>query len=684
MATTANGVRYPEDSDPYVLTDDGTGLSDLARLAYTAGQKALDAAAEAAQAAWERRWDPQQLALAADLNTVTEPGEYIVRSLSTTNRPPTEAFGSLKVHHFGGGDTDERLFQTYIAGWPVPELWVRRSMNSGSTWDEWVRIDAGRWDAATLAADADLNAVTAQGRYIVRNLNISNRPPAEVFGSLDVQPFGSGTLLQTFTAGFATPEVWVRRYDGTTWGQWGKIGQPWYRTAVTAGQDLNDFTSDGYYGVNPSATITNRPIYDSNAAILEVFRHGTGLLQRYTSIRATGQTVWVRRGNAGTPNVWFDWTQVNTGGGGGGGGDAAALPRRELLQQGLRARKGGTIGTGGRGVVSLRFDDAAGDFARDVLPLLEERALPFTRVTTTDRVGNTAGGEDDTWPNIQDYCIRAGGEVWNHGKTHGSADTPAQIDAEVSGALATLRTNLPRLPIDCWSPPGGQTTGWDGYMPAETIEQLTESYAGQQIMAHHALSSGYLTNTWYPPLDGVLRDGQLFYSSDIRDFAFIKTLIDRARDYPSGVTIMFHANNIGEDGHTSAADFVDVLDYIAAQRDAGNILVLTVSGQAVADAASDHRHDLLKTHTGTDWSEFVAFPAARPGITGSTRELTATVTGTPEATVTSVVGESTKEHTIPAGGTLTLRHPATIPTDATSVPVSITGGATADAHLYAI
>lgn len=481
-----------------------------------------------------------------------------------------------------------------------------------------------------------------------------------------------------------TSRLFVRNLLSGQWSDWKELpSMAWPQGSIAADADLNEITEQGYYGMSPTPPGPNRPIYDNNGAILEVMRHGVGIIQRYTSIRPNSPTVWVRRGNNSSPPTWWDWVQVG-GDTGSGGGDAAALPRRELLQQGLRARKGGTIGTGGRGVVSLRFDDAAGDFNRDVLPLLEARSLPFTRVTTTDRVGNTAGGEDDTWPNIQDYCIRAGGEVWNHGKTHGTADTNEQIDAEVSGALATLRTNLPRLPIDCWSPPGGQTTGWGGYMPAETIEQLTESYAGQQIMAHHALSSGYLTNTWYPTLDGVLRDGQLFYSSDIRDLAFITTLIDRARDYPSGVVIMFHANNIGESGYITLSDFVAVLDYIAAERDAGNILVLTVSGMAVADAASDHRHDLLKTHSGTDWSEFVAFPAARPGITGSTRELTATVTGTPEATVTSVVGESTKEHTIPAGGTLALRHPATIPTDATSVPVSITGGATADAHLYAI
>src|SRR5699024_6341171 len=145
--------------------------------------------------------------------------------------------------------------------------------------------------------------------YIVRNLNITNRPAGDVFGSLHVQPFGQNALgktdvLQTFTAGYRVPQIWVRRLSNGTWDEWVQIG-----------------------------------------AAPEPSGNGMGAL------------------------------------------------RRDLLQQGLRARKGGTIGTNGKAVVALRFDDAAGDFNRDVLPLLVERDLPFTRVTTTDRVGDPTGGE---------------------------------------------------------------------------------------------------------------------------------------------------------------------------------------------------------------------------------------------------------------------------------------------------
>lgn len=460
---------------------------------------------------------------------------------------------------------------------------------------------------------------------------------------------------------------------------------------LPAGTDLNNVGGRSSTGaavyMSAGVDVLNKPIEDANGFILEVFSYGgNARIQRYTSYIALSQSVWVRRGNfASSPHEWFDWTRIDAGGVDlSQGGESAGPGRREMLQQSLKARKGGTIGTGGRAAVALRFDDAAGDFATTILPLLEARGLPFTRVTTTDRVGKEAGGEMDTWSNIQNYCIRAGGEVWNHGKTHGNADSQAAVDAEVSGALETLRANLPKLIIDCWSPPGGQTTGWTGYMPAETIEQLAASYAGQQIMAHHALASGYLMNTWYPAIDGVLRDGSIYNSLDSRDDTYSTTLVERAKDMTSGVVLMWHSNNIGTAGSMTLAQFTAVLDYLVAQRDAGNILVLTVSGLALADAATDHRADPLTTHSGPDWTTTVPYPSMRPDMRGSTRELTATVTGTSGTAVTSRIGTSTRSWTIPSSGTLNVRHPSTIPTDTTSLTVSITGGTTANAHLYAV
>ena len=385
--------------------------------------------------------------------------------------------------------------------------------------------------------------------------------------------------------------------------------------------------------------------------------------------------------NNGTLSEWSEVAMSS----GDTSGDSSGPVRRELLVQGLTARKGGSIGTGGRGVVALRFDDAPAPFVDTVLPMLRERGLPFTRVSTSDSVATQSLEITDAiLAEMQDYCLRDGGEVWNHGRDHIDASGDAAIYDNLIGALDRLREHMPRLPIDCFAPPGGGNISYDGHMPSNTVANFADTYAGRLLVANHALVSGYFQNTYYKPLDGTPRDGQIHYSVDAYTATRANELIDRARDWGTGVCLMWHSNNIGTDGRMTWADFEATLDYLVEQRDAGNVVVLTKSGMACADIASDYRDDLLFTHSGSgSFSQAIRYPQYRQNALGSTRELVATVTGEPGAVVTSTVGEFSREHTIPASGTLNLRHVTTVPMDATQLAVSIDATAE-DVHLYAV
>lgn len=377
--------------------------------------------------------------------------------------------------------------------------------------------------------------------------------------------------------------------------------------------------------------------------------------------------------NNGTLSDWAEVAMVTSV----AEGDTSGAVRRDLLVQGLTARKGGRIGTAGRGVISLRFDDAPTAFVAKVLPLLRERALPFTRVTTSDSIASTSETVTDTdLATMQTYSIQDGGEVWNHGRDHANAVGQDAIHENLIGALGKLREKMPRIPVDCFAPPGGSSISYNGHMPSNSISTFADTFAGRLLTAHHAIVSGYLPDTYYRPLDGIPRDGQIHYSCDAYTASQAKTLIDRARDWRVGVVMMWHAHNLDASGSMSTAVLAEVLDYLVAQRDAGNILVLTISGAACADKTSDQRDDLLTVHAGASLSQSITYPQYRQGVQGSTRELLATVTGTPGQTVTSVVGESSRTHTIPASGVLELRHVATIPTDVTALTVSIDAAVT--------
>lgn len=528
----------------------------------------------------------------------------------------------------------------------------------------------------TNLADLDPGLYRVTNSAIATTLGLPASRPG-VIENANVLATGARTQrFQALATGGEGTRVFYRDQLSGTWSPWREVQLDLtYKGVLPLNSDLNDVRSDGIYGAASGVT-ANRPV--ALNGIVEVISVGVGVMQRYTTVNATPE-VWMRRGQT-DGSRWYSWVRIDAGGielDGAGGGAVG----HDLIRQGIQARKGGKIGTDGRGVVALRFDDAPHEFVDKVLPLLEERGLPFTRVTTSESINGTVL-PSDTFPVMQEYSIRAGGEVWNHGRTHGES-SGAELDAEISGALDTIRAAMPRLPIDCFAPPGGSIQ-WGGYMPSNSVENYTTTYAGQLIMSLHGLVTGYFTDSYYWPIDGFMRDGQNHYSCDTYTAVRAKELIDRARDWRCGVVLMWHGHNLDQSGNMSTEALEEVLDYLAAERDAGNVLALTVSGMAVADQFTSQRNDILLTHGGADWSESFTYPQFRREIPGSTRELTATVTGTAGATVTSKIGESTRTHTIPAGGSLNLRHLATIPKDVTALSVSITGGATANAHLYAV
>ena len=536
------------------------------------------------------------------------------------------------------------------------------------------------------AKETALNASTDLGALKAGTYRVTNGTVAAALGL----PLSAAGILQSdnIIAAGARAQKWQPAQSGGVrsrfftrtqlsgvWGPWTEMSHVVYRGVQPAGFDLNTAVEDGVYGAAAGTTL-NRPVEFNG--LVEVFTVGVGIVQRYTTVGAVPE-VWVRRGTlTGGVGVWPNpWVRVDAGGMEASEGSTGA--RRELLRQRIQARKGGRIGTQGKGVVALRFDDAPADFVQTVLPLLEQRGLPFTRVTTSERIHSDPLPQD-TFETMQTYSLRAGGEVWNHGKTHGEA-SGAQIIDEVVGALGTLRAAMPRIPIDCFAPPGGSIS-WDGFMPAVGIDNWAATVAGKMIIANHGLATGYFPDSYFWPIDGVMRDGQNHYSLDHYTLANAKARVDSARDWQAGVVLMWHANNLGSAGNMSVSDFTAVLDYIVAERDAGRIVVLTVSGLACADRYSDARDNLLITHSGSPWSETIGSPQYRSGVPGSTRELTATVSGVAGASVTSKIGESTKVHTIPPSGVLKLRHVATVPLDVSALTVSI-NAATSGAKLLA-
>jgi len=554
-------------------------------------------------------------------------------------------------------------------------------------------IPGAGFNPIPLTSTSDLTTLSA-GAHTITNGTIATAlglPSARPY-SLLVVPVGTAGARTYFAHSIEDTAVesrlFVRHRISNTWSpSWAEIStDSFWKPGVVISSTTDLWAlKPGSYQVPNVITARALGLPSERPGVFITYSIGaTAKIQLfYSSEEGVGQPMQAFKRSRSVLGVDVAWSPLA---GSGAASDSAGPVRRELLQQGLTSRKGGRIGTNGKGVIALRFDDAPVEFRTTILPLLVERRLPFTRVSTSQSISGTAIDPSE-FPTMQTYCLDSGGEVWNHGATHLDAAGDTNIYAEIVGSLSALRTAMPKLPIDCFAPPGGSETIYGWLM--KDLEAWPTTYAGRTLEANYALVSGYFQNSYYRPLDGLLRDGQTHYSVDAyTSLSQATVLVDRARDWKTGVVMMWHANNIGASGKQSLADFTATLDYIVAQRDAGNIVVLTKSGLGVADLGSNTRDDILATRTGNPFSETITFPQYRQNIPGSTRELTATVTGTAGATVTSTVGTSTRTHTIPAGGTLNLRHPVTIPTDVTfasnsGLVVSINANTT-NAHLYAV
>lgn len=545
---------------------------------------------------------------------------------------------------------------------------------------------------AVMALEAAQNAWLDTRRFLTAENNLDDLPagaaaipnvltaralsaPDEYPGVVLTYPIGSLSTIQEYLS--LRGGRWSRRKLAQKWGTWEKDGETDPKP-LSADDNLDTLTGGPYLVSNVLiARALGAP--DEYPGILLHYPVGAkGALQSFTSLR--GGT-WHR---PKVNNSWKPWHNAQP--------EAPAPPppapapavdtaRRELLRQGLSARKGGSIGTGGRGVIALRFDDAPAEFREKILPHLQRLALPFTRVSTSQSIGETPIDPAE-FPLMQDYCLASGGEVWNHGKDHLDAAEESLQD-NIIGALDSLRESMPRLAIDCFAPPGGAAISYAGHMPSNGPENWATP-AGALIMGHHALASGYLKETYYRPLDGLPRDGQIHYSVDKYTLPRVKMLVNRARDWKTGVVLMWHGHNIDQPGCMSLDDLVSSLEYVAAEREAGNILVLTVSGMAYADSGSEVRDDLLPESEFDESLEHrVTYPQYRQNVPGSIRELTASVTGTPGQQVTSEIAGMALTHTVPESGALKLRHVVTLPTDITALDIKISAPAH-NAHCYAL
>lgn len=572
----------------------------------------------------------------------------------------------------GGNDGETLIWEAGVPKW---------ASMAGAV-DDWFTENpqTASWVAVSLA-ETDWNELYTAGVYRISSQGHTNQPPVTgagaVIGYLTVTNNAGGTwAAQEFIRYGNSYERWWRVSRNTS-GAW----SPWIRVAgsdlirLTSG-DLDTLDTTGTYEIASNSSIANITNLPTPVPGILDHREATNGLTVQTYIpQGTEQAIWVRTTASVTSGSFMPWIRI---------GDTQPFqtvdPTAEHADRvaRARARRGGRIGTSGRGAVALRFDHHTDMFWTIVLPLLEERGLPWAQIINPERLG-TLNDSTTTYGLLQDYCLNVGGEVWNHGGNHDDALTEPDLDQQITGSLQALEVGLPGLAVEGWAPPGLVADAYMGASPFNTIERNTGTYAGRQILARHAFIAGYASAV-YRPLDPTIQPiGAPHVTADQASFSSLRTALRAARDSRVGVAFMLHPNYVDEPGYISLAVFTQFLDEIVAMRDNGEIMVVSYSGLWLADSESTYRHDLApsgqsETVVAAGATHSVNMPVYRHDhYLGAPREILVDVTAATSGEVTVRVGDSTvTTHDVTAGDS-TIRRIVTLPADATTpIPIVVT------------
>ena len=444
----------------------------------------------------------------------------------------------------------------------------------------------------------------------VLNLPTADRGSLQVYHTTGTTGVYTNAVQMWLPSG--APSLWLRTIQTRgTWSDWKEIGSTnngedsssFARGELTASDNLDAMADRQYAG---AWQVTSTPVAES----LGVPSPGLGTVIVFWAAGSsepyyTATQWWVPAASGDmykrsivSRGSWTGWSKI-------GGSDEPIAPAgaSESRANLLAASRGGRIGTGGKAVVSLRFDHNMGAFDEYILELLRERQLPATMACYYDMIEPVPGYSNDdsaaagkTWDDIQQNFYR-GVEVFSHSYSHQDASTVNAIKREVVESRAALESAMPDVRVHGWAAPGVTGTQYMGWWDVwGDPDARVKHPAGQMLASTYGTYnvSGYGLNELGK------KETRYFGIESHTSASASKGHIDRAIATGTGVTLMVHPKQIGASGKMSLAVFTEVLDYIVAKRNAGEIMVLTMGGQAVTDPSTAWRHSLVPDVEG--WS----------------------------------------------------------------------------------
>lgn len=449
---------------------------------------------------------------------------------------------------------------------------------------------------------ADLNAyrnATDVGVWEMSASNTYSNSPitANSAGLLIVHQQRSIANQRVIKSGF--PESWERStVSSSAWNAWAGVNV----TQLPAGADLDGLRVNNEYVVRNASDAANMNGWPTGVARigarLSVRVSTTGLVYQQIQTYGAEPQFLIRSTASTTPtpypfSAWVNLTGMTEAkvreiaaqvGAGAPVAVNSGVANALLLQDFTRRRP--VVKTNGKPAVALRFDHGLKNFREMIVPHLKRLGLPAAICLNAGDWSRTEN-EGTTKEMVNAWVAEGWLEIWNHSLNHQAPPTdPVALEQQIKGGLDQLRLDLPAATIDGYMPPGssGDTTGFEG---GRTVEAFWNTTPGRMILQYHAVTSGYVGHTQYRTLDGEVRQGQLHYTVDTDSLEQMKARVTGAYAPVRGVNIMVHPSVLDTAGSATSATYVAFLEWLAAERDAGRLVVLGAYDLLRADATPD-------------------------------------------------------------------------------------------------
>lgn len=252
----------------------------------------------------------------------------------------------------------------------------------------------------------------------------------------------------------------------------------------------------------------------------------------------------------------------------------------------LKSRLGSVV-TEGKAAVALVADHGTTVFKEWLWEEAKSRNIPFTMALSPETHLDGKGDSRHTATNADiKQWISEGLVIASHSGDHSGASGYFDVSRQIQTSKMKLEEKL-ETKVDCWVQPGyALATGdYDGFGTGQSAARYTDYYAGRMLQQTYAVVTGYAGDDYVYPGGVDLPVGVRRSLTERKDNqASVLANIEQAIS-TGGKHINFchpYALVNSSSTYVTKSEYIAYLDWLAAKRDAGDLVLLTLPQLAVA------------------------------------------------------------------------------------------------------